>query len=110
MAAKRLSLPTGSAIAVTAAAAAWLTGGALTFTSSDPGATRLGILPSPWWLLLWLVAMLAALMVWRRARRFSLLILSVVIALPWLPVAPPAAALIWVGRCATGCGRCSPSG
>ncbi len=56
MAAKRLSLKAFGAITLIAAPAAWLTGGALTFTSSLPGAVRIGLAPSPAWLAVWIAA------------------------------------------------------
>ena len=63
MAAKRLSLKAFGAITLIAASAAWLTGGALTVTSSLPGAARIGLAPSPAWLAVWLVAACVAFLI-----------------------------------------------
>ena len=102
MAAKRLSLLIFGAIALIAASAAWLTGGALTLTSFQPNAVRIGLLPSPWWLVAWLGAAVVILAVSGPARRqrFALSLLAGVLILPWLPRAP-AAFHIWIGplRC-----------
>ena len=56
MAAKRLSPLFGIIVALFAASAAWLTGGALTLTSNGAGAFRIGIVPSLVWLGISLVA------------------------------------------------------
>ena len=98
MAAKRLSFLTFSASALVAALAAWLTGGALTLTSSRPDAVRIGLLPSPGWLVFWLAAACVAFGVSRsKGRRFALLLLSGIVVGPWLPGALPAATYIWTG-------------
>src|SRR5713101_2612145 len=99
MAAKRLFPLAGSVITVCAAVAAWLTGGALTFTAFHPDANaRLGILPSPVWLAAWmLVAFIARAAMRSRPHRFGLLALSLVLVAPWTPVTVPPAIYIWAG-------------
>ncbi len=98
MAAKRLSLKAFGAITLIAASSAWLTGGALTVTSSRPGAARLGLAPSPAWLVVWLVAGCIAFLATRStSRRFALILLSGIVITPWLPGAVPAALYIWTG-------------
>ena len=99
MAAKRLSLKAfGAIIASIAAPAAWLTRGALTFTSSLPGAARIGLRA---------VAGVAGGLDCRglrrvpahalTSRRFALLLLSGIVLAPWLPGPVPAALYIWTG-------------
>jgi hypothetical protein len=98
MAAKRLSLKAFGAITLIAASSAWLTGGALTVTSSRPGAERLGLAPAPAWLAVWLVAGCIAFLATRStSRRFALLLLSGIVLTPWLLGAVPAALYIWNG-------------
>ena len=98
MAAKRLSLKAFGAIILIAASSAWLTGGALTITSSRPGAPRLGLAPSPAWLAFWLVAGCIAFLATRStSRRFALLLLSGIVIMPWLPGSVPAALYVWTG-------------
>jgi hypothetical protein len=98
MAAKRLSHLSTAIVAVFAASAAWLTGGALTLTSIQPGAERIGVLPSPVWLPLWLlVAFMLRAWLRRRGNRFVLLSLPVVLLAPWLPFRVPSAFYIWTG-------------
>jgi hypothetical protein len=96
MAAKRLSLLTLSAIAFVAALAAWLTRGALTLTSLSTDGARIGLLQSPGWLVAWLAAAFAVLLI-SRTSRSRLLVLSAVLVAPWLPGYVPAAAFIWTG-------------
>ena len=98
MAAKRLSPFFGITSALFAATAAWLTGGALTLTSTQADAPRIGILPSP----VWLAGGLAVAFVMRAAfgskgNRFVLLSLPVVLVAPWIPVSIPSAFYIWTG-------------
>ena len=50
MTVKRLSLPSLSAI-LCGGCALYLSFGTLGVTTADTGASRIGILPSPWWLL-----------------------------------------------------------
>ena len=94
MTANRLSLPLLGAILCTACSL-WVSLGSLTDANS-PGASRLGILPSPWWLV---GALVAAAIVGVAAgnRRGTLLWLSAITLLPWIPVPIPTAALIWTG-------------
>src|SRR6185503_11732440 len=94
MSANRLSLPLLGAIACTAFSL-WVSLGSLTDANSLT-ASRLGILPSPWWLVgAFVVAALVGLAVGNR--RGILLWLSAVTLLPWMPIPIPAAALIWTG-------------
>lgn len=79
--------------------AAWVSGGALTLTSAENSAVRLGILPAPSWLVVGLmVAVAAALLArtkpWRTA---PILTLSTLLLLPWLPVRVPLAFYAWMG-------------
>ena len=98
MAAKRLSLKAFGAITLIAASAAWLSGGALTITSSLPGAARIGLAPSPAWLAVWVAAAgIAFLLTRSTSRRFALLLLSGIVLAPWLPGPVPAALYIWTG-------------
>ena len=101
MAAKRLFPLAGSVVAscaVCAAMAAWVTGGALTLTSFQPDAPRVGILPSPVWLATWmLVAFIARAAMRAKPHRFALLGLSIVLLAPWIPVTVPPAVYIWTG-------------
>jgi hypothetical protein len=98
MAAKRLSLKAFGAIISIAAPAAWLTRGAFTFTSSLPGAARIGLAPSPAWLAAWIAtATMAFLLARSTSRRFALLLLSGIVLAPWLPGPVPAALYIWTG-------------
>jgi hypothetical protein len=98
MAAKRLSRLAGTSLAFIAAAAAWFTGGALTFTSSSPTAARIGVLPPVLWLAMWLAV---ALVVVHSSRRHSvkslLLALLAVLLAPWLPGPLPSVLFIWAG-------------
>src|SRR5262249_61733112 len=93
MTAKRLSLPLLAAI-LCSAFALWVSFGALAVTDAAGGA-RVGVLPSPWWLLATLaIAAAAAIAAGRRA---TVLWLSVIGLLPWRPVALPGAALRLAG-------------
>ena len=97
MAAKRLSL-LSTTIVVFAALAAWLTGGALTLTSIQPNAPRIGILPSPVWLALWLLVAFVLRAALRRGEsRFAVLSVPVILVAPWLPISVPSAFYIWTG-------------
>jgi len=91
-----------------AAVALWITGGALT-VMDRAGDPRMGLLPSPWWLLA-LVATFAAfgLVASRRLvrlntfwiSRMKVFWISAVVFLPWLPWLPfdiPRAFFLWVG-------------
>ena len=98
MAAKRLSHLSTTIVVLFAASAAWLTGGALTLTSIQSGAPRIGILPSPGWLALWLFVGFALRAALRSGRnRLALLSLPVVLVAPWLPIPVPSAFYIWTG-------------
>src|SRR5262245_13661662 len=84
-----------------AAAALWLTNGALTVASAAPRAPRLGLLPS----LLWLLAALAAALllvrlVPRPGSRLLLLAAAAPVVLPWLPFPVPQAFYIWTSHVA----------
>src|SRR5215831_7230200 len=93
MAAKRLSLPLLAAI-LCGAFALWVSCGALAVTDAV-GASRIGVLPSPWWLLATLAIAAAAAVA--AGRRAIVLWLSAIVLLAWLPLPVPAAALIWTG-------------
>src|SRR5689334_24111820 len=94
MTAKRLSLPLLGAIVCTAVSL-WVSLGSLTDANS-PAASRLGILPSPWWLVgAFVVAAVVGLAAGHR--RGTLLWLSAITLLPWMPIPIPTAALIWTG-------------
>ncbi len=95
MAAKRLSFKAFVAITLIAASAAWLTGGALTLTSSLLGAARIGLAPPAAWLAAWIAA--ASILFLLTPRRFALLLLSGIVLAPWLPGPLPAALYIWIG-------------
>ena len=97
MAAKRLPPLTSTVVALFAAAAAWLTGGALTLTSVQPGAARIGILPSPVWLGVWLLVAFITRALRSKGDRFALLSLSMVLMAPWIPLGVPSAFYIWTG-------------
>src|SRR5262252_9935925 len=93
MTAKRLSLPLLAAI-LCGSFALWVSFGALAVT--DAAATsRIGVLPSPWWLLATLSIAAAAAVA--AGRRVTVLWLSVIVLLAWLPLPVPPAALIWAG-------------
>jgi len=93
MTAKRLSPPQFGAIAC-GACALWVSFGSLAVTDAD-GASRIGVLPSPWWLAATIV--ICTLVAFVARRRAVLLWLSSVVLLAWLPPPMPAATLIWVG-------------
>lgn len=94
---KGLSVRTLSAI-VTAAVALWASAGALAFAGVEVGAPRIGLLPSPWWLLAALaLAGLAALLVRATRQRLTVLWLAALLLLPWLPITVPAATFVWAG-------------
>ena len=99
MAAKRLSPQLVIVVAVLVAGAAWLSGGALALTSPQPYAARIGVLPSPAWLALWMLIAFAGATAMRAApRRVALLALSGVLWIPWLPLPIPAVAYLWTGQ------------
>lgn len=96
MAVKRLS-PLRLTFISIGALAAWVSAGALSVASSQPGAARLGVLPSG----LWLVGVLAiavGFVLRSGADSPALLAISGVLLLPWLPIPVPAAFYIWVGH------------
>src|SRR5947207_13098051 len=95
MTARRLSFSTLSAI-FCGSFTLWVSFGTLGVTSADAGASRIGVLPSPWWLLA-AFAMIALAAIVAGRRRAVLLWLSLVVLLAWLPIPVPAAALIWTG-------------
>ncbi len=80
------------------AAALWISAGALALTSAESGGRRIGIVPSPWWLLTALaVAFVAAYTVRRQRGRAIVVWLSALALLPWLPFDVPPAVLVWAG-------------
>src|SRR3954468_5304661 len=95
MTAKRLSLPSLSAILL-ATVTLWLSFGTLAVTGADAGARRIGVLPSPLWLVAAFVVMVVAAII-AGERRVRLFYLSAFVILPWLPFLVPAAAYIWTG-------------
>lgn len=98
MAAKRLAPLT---ISVLTAFAAWTTGGALTVTSAQPNASRLAVLPSPAWLIVWLVVVCAIILIsWPSSHRVAVFALSSVLLLSWGWGPHPPALFIWTGHLA----------
>ncbi len=95
MTVKRLSLPSLSAI-LCGSFTLYLSLGTLGVTTADAGASRVGILPSPWWLLA-TVATVALAVVAVGSRRAMLLWPSVIVGLAWLPVPIPLVTLMWIG-------------
>src|SRR4051812_15592433 len=95
MTAKRLSLPSLSAIFL-ATVTLWLSFGTLAVSGVDANARRVGVLPSPLWLVaaFVIVSIAAAIIGHTRIRLFWL---SAFVLLPWLPFPVPAAAYIWTG-------------
>ena len=96
---KRFVPLAGITVALCATMAAWVTGGALTFTSFQPGAVRVGILPSPIWLATSiLVAFITRAAMRSKPDRFALLGLSVAVLAPWIWMSTvPLAFYIWTG-------------
>ena len=86
------------AAAACAGATLWLSFGVLAVTDAER-ARRVGVLP-PLWLAAGLVCVAVALAVAiRLSSRASLpLFLSLLVALPWLPLRVPALFLVWTGR------------
>ncbi len=96
MAVKRLS-PLRLTFISIGALAAWVSAGALSIASSQPGAARLGVLPSAVWLVGAIAIGLGAALM-SRSGSAALLAVSSVLLLPWLPMPVPAAFYIWVGQ------------
>src|SRR5436190_20944869 len=97
MKANRVSLRTLGAI-LCGTLALWASAGALAIAGLDVHAPRVGLLPSPWWLLAALAAASIASFVIRAAhQRPTALWLTGLLLLPWLPIPVPAAALVWAG-------------
>lgn len=93
MTATRLSFPTlNLSASLCGSFALWVSFGTLTVA----GASRLGVLPSPWWLLAAFAIISLAAMV-AGSRRAVLLWLSVIVLLAWLPIPMPAATFMWTG-------------
>lgn len=94
----RPSAPAVGAL-ICAAAACWVSFGALAFLDARPGARYAGVLPSPLWLGVLLVAVLLAAVVWRpSAHAVAPLWLSAVLLIPWLPLPfLPTAVFVWTG-------------
>jgi hypothetical protein len=83
---------------VVAAIGLWLSSGAMAFVSGDVHGTRVGVLPSPWWLVAALaISALAAIALHLLGQPATALWLAAVLIVPWLPVPLPAAAFIWSG-------------
>jgi hypothetical protein len=78
--------------------ALWVSAGALAFAGVDAGAPRIGVLPSPWWLVVALGIAGLALLILRATRQSpTALWLAALLLLPWLPVSVPAAVFVWAG-------------
>ena len=86
-----------------AAVAAWLTSGSLALTTAEGRPVRLGILPSPLWLVGWCaVAVAVALLLRNRRWRLApVLAVSALLFLPWLPTRLPLALYVWAGPART---------
>src|SRR6185436_16825522 len=95
MTVKRLSLPSLSAI-FCGSLTLYVSCGTLGVTTAGAGGSRVGILPSPWWLLATL-AIVGFGAVAAGARRAMLLWLSAIVVLAWLPLPMPPAAFMWAG-------------
>src|SRR4051794_35014107 len=95
MTVQRLSLPSLSAIAV-GGFALWISSGTLALTTDAGGAARVGVLPSPWWLLPSL-AVVALASFAAGERRSRLLWLTPIVILAWLPTPMPMATFMWAG-------------
>ena len=81
------------------AIALWVSFGALSFVDADNNAAYVGILPSPLWLALLLVAGALFVLAYRPSlHAVAPLWLSAVAILPWLPVPVPMSAFIWSGH------------
>ena len=95
MTVKRLSLPSLSAI-LCGGFTLYISFGTLGVTTADAGGSRVGVLPSPWWLLA-TTAIVALAAVAAGSRRAALLWLSAIVVLGWLPLPVPLAAFLWAG-------------
>ena len=95
MTGKRLSLLSLSAIAC-GSVALWVSFGTLAVTSGTAGGSRVGLLPSLWWLAA-AFALLVSVALVGGGRRVRLLWLSSPLLAAWLPMPVPAAAMIWTG-------------
>jgi hypothetical protein len=83
---------------VVAAIGLWVSSGAMAFVSGDVHGTRVGVLPSPWWLVAALaISALAASALRLLGQPATALWLAALLIVPWLPVPLPAAAFIWSG-------------
>jgi hypothetical protein len=100
MTARQLSPASLSAI-LCSSVGLWVSYGALTVAGTGPGAVRIGVLPSFWWLGAAVIGAGAAAIVLRPApRQVAVLWLSSLLLLPWIPAlpAPLAATLVFAGR------------
>lgn len=93
MTAKRLSFLTIGAI-LCSGVALWVSFGVLAVT--EAAGSRVGILPSIWWLGAAIAAAAGAAVV-AGERRATALWLSCIVLLPWLPIPMPPAVLVWCG-------------
>lgn len=83
---------------VVAAIGLWVSSGAMAFVSADVHGTRVGLLPSPWWLLAALaISALVAAALRAIGQPPTALWLAGLLIVPWLPLPLPAAAFIWTG-------------
>jgi len=93
----RLS-PMPALAAACAGAAAWCSLGSLTVTEAGAYPSRIGLLPSFWWLPALVAAALALAWAGRLSSdRARPLLFSIILMMPWLPIRLPGAALIWTG-------------
>src|SRR5438132_5758065 len=86
------------AVLLCAGAALWVSAGAVAITSAQPGTLRVAVLPSLKWLAVLLAAAAMAALIWRPPLgRAGILVCSLVILLPWIPLPIPDAFLTWAG-------------
>src|SRR6266487_4133226 len=101
MTARRLSPSSLSAI-LCSSVGLWVSYGALAVAGTGPGAVRIGVLPSFWWLGAAVIGGGAAAIVLRPApRHVAVLWLSSLLLLPWIPWLPApmaVATLVFAGR------------
>ena len=95
MTAERLALPSLSA-SLCGTVALWVSFGTLAVIGTDGALSRVGVLPSPWWLLAAFPVLSFAAWI-AGPRRAVLLWLSVIVLLAWLPIPVPTATFIWTG-------------
>src|SRR5437867_8267242 len=101
MTARRLS-PLSLSAFLCSSVGLWASCGTLGVAGIDPGAPRLGVLPSFWWLGAAVAVSAVLLLLFRPVpKRVAVLWLSLLLVLPWLPWLPQpiaSAALIFTGH------------